>query len=536
MKQFACVGLAAALACTAALSQDRDRVWTAPDLPPREVLDRLNLKLDWAAVVQCEGQRDGVATVQSTGRLLLVQTRSGLVTALDAATGQTRWRTRVGRPYQRPLPLAFNRKAIFVINGTDLFSIDRATGATNWEFSLPDGVSAPPVAGDHQIYVGFGTSRVSAYLLPQSDQSNLTSLSNDAAEYLKGEEEAAGYPPGTVNNQPLLGWTLQTRLRVEYPMLVGIKGVLVTAPEGDLVTIEKFPLATRKATEIFRYRLTDLPIPVAPGQYENEAYVGGQDATVYSANIDTGRIAWRFVAGGPIARQPIPTREDVYVVAHGAGMARLDRATGQPMWRLPRNGVMYTATLDVDRFLAANPKFVYAADASGRLVVLDRATGLRLSTYDGARAFNVPFSNTVNDRLYLTAHSGLVLCLHDNEYTVPYRHARGEELALDPRAAEVEAKLAKPITTSGTEPTTLTVLLKDLLGEKNGNIKFLISENAFKEAGIAGIEERKVFVPAVTKVPLGELLKRVLEQVDSAYKVVEDTVLIYPAAAKKAAP
>jgi outer membrane protein assembly factor BamB len=535
MMRFACVGLAVALACTAAPSQDRDLVWTAPEVPAREALDRLHLQLAWTAAVQNESSRDGVATVQCTGRLLLVQTRSGLVTALDSETGQTRWRTRVGRPYQKPWPLAFNRKAVFVINGTDLFSLDRATGATNWQFSLPSGVSAPPVAGDHQIYVGFGTSRLSAYLLPQSDQTS-GNLSTDVVDYLKGEEQAAGYPEGTVLKQPLLAWTSLTRLRVEWPLSIGPKGVLVTAPEGDLLSLEKYPLATRKATEIYRIHLTDLPIPAGPGQYETEAYIGGQDASVYSVNIDTGRIDWRFVAGGPIARAPVATREDVYVVAHGTGMARIDRATGQPAWRLPRGNVVYTANRDADRFLACNPKFVYATDASNRLLVLDRATGLRLSTYEGMRGFNVHFSNSLNDRLYLAAHSGLIVCLHDLDYPKPYRHVRGEELALDPRAAEVESKLAKPITSSGTEPATLTTVLKDLLGEKNGSIKFLISDNAFKEAGIEGIEERKVFVPAVTRVPLGDVLKRVLEQVDASYKVVEDTVLVYPAPAKKAAP
>jgi outer membrane protein assembly factor BamB len=532
MKRFACVGLAMALACAAAVSQERDLVWSAPLAPSRDVLDRLNLKLAWTAAVLSEGRRDGVATVQLTGRHLLVQTRSGLVTALDAETGQTRWRTRVGRPYQRPLPLAYNRKAVFVINGTSLFSLDRETGATNWEFTLPEGVSAPPVAGDQQVYVGFGTSRLSAYLLPRADQAPTTGAPAEVAEYLKGEEEAAGYPPGTFAVQPLLAWSSLTRLRLEWPTVSGRKGIMVVAPDGDVVSLEKYPLATRRATEIFRVRLTEESIPVAPGSYESEAYIGGQDAAVYSVNCDTGRIAWRYVAGTPIARAPVATEKDVYVTAHGTGMARVDRATGQPVWRLPRGGVMYYANRDADRFLAANPKFVYAADASGRLLVLDRATGLRLSTYEGTRDFNVPFANTINDRLYLVANSGAVVCLHDLDYAIPYRHIKGEELAIDPRAAEVEAKLAKAITDSGKEPTTLSVLLKDLLGDKNGNIKYLISDNAFKEAGVQGIEDRPVSMPRVTNVPLGDVLRRILASVDANYRVIEDTVLIYPIAKK----
>ena len=187
---------------------------------------------------------------------------------------------------------------------------------------------------------------------------------------------------------------------------------------------------------------------------------------------------------------------------------------------------------DADRFLAANPKFVYAADLSGRLLILDRATGLRLASYEGARDFTVPFSNAANDRLYLVANSGLVVCLHDRDYAIPFRHAKGEELAIDPRAAEVEAKLAKLITDAGKEPTTLSALLKDLLGEKNGNVKYHISDKAFQEAGVQGIEDRPVSMPRVTNVPLGEVLRRILASVDANFRVIEDTVLIYPTAKK----
>ena len=79
----------------------------------------------------------------------------------------------------------------------------------------------------------------------------------------------------------------------------------------------------------------------------------------------------------------------------------------------------------------------------------------------------------------------------------------------------------------------LAVVLKDLLGEKNGNIKYFISEKAFKEAGVTGIEERQVAVPKVNNMPLGDLLRRVLSQIDANYRVVEDTVFIYPTVKKE---
>src|SRR4051794_34421496 len=83
---------------TAAACAQYPRVWTRPVPPAPEVLDRLNLRLDWRAGVPVDGPRDGVATVQHLSDLVIVQTRRGAVTALDPVTGAARWRTAVGEP------------------------------------------------------------------------------------------------------------------------------------------------------------------------------------------------------------------------------------------------------------------------------------------------------------------------------------------------------------------------------------------------------------------------------------------------------
>jgi outer membrane protein assembly factor BamB len=533
MKTFACVGLAVAVVvAAAALAADRDQVYSSPPIPPREALDRLNLRLAWSAFVQCDGRRDGLASVQLAGRQLLVQTRSGLVTALDAENGCTLWRNRVGLAYARPVPLGFNRKSVFVVNGTDLYGLDRETGAKQWQISLPNGVSVAPVAGEYQLYVSFGNTRMLAYLLPRSDQLNEATALSDVAKYVQSEDAASGGSPGTFSAVPVVTWEAVTRVPIEWVPVLGPGNVLVTSPDGELSSWLKFPKETRDAVEIYHYKISDDPVLAQPGHYENMAYIGSRDSNVYAVDIDHGNVAWRYASGGAVRRQPIATEKDVYVVSDRLGMARIDRATGSPLWRLPRGGVMSRTNADADRFLAANAKFVYATDPSGRLLVLDRATGLKLSSYEGTRDYTVPLSNEANDRIYLAAHNGLIVCLHDREYATPFRHIRGEERSVDPKVAEVEAKLAKLITDEGKEATPLNILLKTLLGEKNGNIKYLISENAFKEAGASEAGPRLVSMPKVTNVALGEVLRRVLAQVDATYRVIEDTIVIYPAPRK----
>src|SRR5205823_17174 len=108
MKQFASVAITLLLASLAAAQAERSRLYSTPSVPPREVLDRLNLREAWAIYIPTDDRRDGILSFQlaplwrgnRATLQLLIQTRSGLVAALDAETGQTLWRTRIGDPYK----------------------------------------------------------------------------------------------------------------------------------------------------------------------------------------------------------------------------------------------------------------------------------------------------------------------------------------------------------------------------------------------------------------------------------------------------
>src|SRR5205085_2557531 len=105
------------------------------------------------------------------------------------------------------------------------------------------------------------------------------------------------------------------------------------------------------------------------------------------------------------------TDTDVFISPSGSGLYRLLRDTGELVWRSP----------EAQRLLAVNPKFVYATDRSGRLLVLDQRRGTVLSGYD-THDYVVPVSNHLSDRIYLAANDGLIVCLHDREYTLPVRN------------------------------------------------------------------------------------------------------------------
>lgn len=127
---------------------------------------------------------------------------------------------------------------------------------------------------------------------------------------------------------------------------------------------------------------------------------------------------------------PVVTADSVYMAGDLSGVARLDRKTGDLLWRTESTA---------DRLAAVNGEYVYVRDRQGRLAVYDHARGVRLGALDTA-AFGVPVTNAISDRVYLAADGGLLVCLRDTnpKYAVPQR------IAPPPRSSVIEP--AKPVT------------------------------------------------------------------------------------------
>jgi hypothetical protein len=567
MKRLLGAALTVVLAAGLAAAQSlRPPVYSRPAPPPREVLDRLNLKMAWRIFVPVSESRDGIYSVQIDGNDLFVQTRAGLILRIDAETGVTHWRARVGNPFQVFRLLAINRRAVYATNSTFLFALDRATGAVEWQFRLPGGLSASPVADDQLLFLPTPNGRLQAFYLPRQETAVVaTAIARERAgqpepggrgpELYRGPLRSSGtFGTGSVREagvaqevglQPIKVWDFVTGLNLGIAPLLSRDLVLAVSPSGNAVAVPKLPQEDRPIAEVYRFAANGT-LEARPGQFLDTAYIGSRDFNLYALNITTGRLDWRFPAGGAVTRRPVALQQDVYVTSEGSGMARLDRATGQPLWRVPRGiqvagarvgcagGVAGPAGIqvlesnpDADRFLAANPKFVYAADFSGRLLVLDRQRGHKLSGYD-THFFHVPITNEVTDRIYLAANNGLIVCLHDKEYTTPYRQRRAEEEVSDP----TNTLLGRPVTDPGSKPTSLRDML-DTLKQKY-KVNFLIAERAFKDAGREQPAGKLVQFPKVTEVPLGQALNQMLRPIGAAFEVISDTVVIIPAAAAQA--
>jgi outer membrane protein assembly factor BamB len=522
----------------------RAKWYTQPVPPPKELLDRLNLKMSYRIYVPMDGRQDGLATVQLQGRDLFVQTRSGLVTLIDAESGATSWRQRVGRPYVVEHTLAFNSREVYVINNVYLFALDRLTGAVNWSFRLPEGVSAPPVADENLIYIASATGLLTAYLLPRPDLLAAAPAGAAAKKPLpalraESRTSSAMVSPlvrsvlesGTfeeaVGPHPVRAWSEVTSLRLELPLLLTRDRLVVPTPNGTVLGLSKLLSVGAATTLSYRFP-TESAIRMPAGYYDGVAYIGAEDANLYALQTPGGRLHWRATIGVPIMRKPAVTDEDIYLVSARQGMMRLDRATGQPMWRIPTSGGVVEFNAAADYFLAANPKYVYALDASGRFLVLDRRRGVTLSGFDG-RDFVFPVSNDVTDRVYLAANNGLIVCLHDREYPQAIRHHLREEEAENPIRLRLNERITDDI---GIKEIPLEEML-DRWAKKFPPLRFRIEEAAFRDVNRDSPAQLGVKMAPVKDRRLGDVLKDMLSAIGCKYEIIGDTVVLLPAPAKQ---
>jgi outer membrane protein assembly factor BamB len=576
MKRILTATLALTIVALAVRADDRERLFSRPDVPPPEVLDRLNLKLRWRGFVPMDGRRDGFASIQVAGPDLLVQTRSGLVTVLDAETGKSRWRARVGRAYDAVFPMGYNSRSVLVYNNGLLYALDRATGRQQWTFRVPEGLSAPPVADEEIFFLCGATTHLYAYLFPALNEPEIAEKETEKpreappggekSRYLPGGVLEAGvrealrpggsspqpregqYVPGTTigaavrealteqieGPQPIRYWDTVTNIRLELRPVLGRETILVASPSGTVVAFAKVPRSASGPTELFRFS-ADGDIVPPPASYGEMAYIGSQDANVYALDLADGTATWRFTAGTPVSRQPAATEKDLYVTSERNGMARLDRATGAELWRVPRGRGFVFANPDADRFIAANPKFVYAADRSGMLLILDRARGTKLSCLD-VHDFAFPVTNDVSDRIYLAANDGLIICLNDREYARPFLHRKLEDTPGSSKPlTEADQMLKERLETTVTRLAGEPVPLKDLLKELSERYKVVIniSDRAFTDQGLEAVSEKPVTFPNAEREPLRSVLQKILAQVNATFVTAGGTIQVVPAKPKE---
>jgi outer membrane protein assembly factor BamB len=398
----------ALLAASVPAQQGMVKLHTKPSLPSAEALDRMSLTMAWSARILLGGNRDGFYSIQllpaGSSVQVLAQTFSGSVALFDGETGDLLWQAQVGTPYRVPQPAGYNDNSIFVIRRNVLYILNRATGlqriyttdklsgVRTYGYELPYSPSAGPVAEDDMLYCVMST-RVMAFALPAYGAID---------KFGKAADTGDGGAP--LMPEPAWSYLIGNEF-VQLPPLVAGSQVSVATASGTFLSINKFKGVVRDEF------VTDGKVVAPVGQHGQWAYIGTDKATLYAFNMENQKLLWRFLPGGAVRRQPAVTDRDVFVAGDQVGLYRVSRDTGREIW-LARQ---------IDRFLAANDKFVYALHHSGEFHVLDYLRGSTLARYD-LKDWTIPVANELSDRIYLGSNDGQIVCLRHRDLKAPLRY------------------------------------------------------------------------------------------------------------------
>ena len=325
---------------------------------------RHGLERVWFTQLNLDRSRDRLAYLVQNKDLLLAQTYHGLLYALDAETGKQLWRVEVGPGKYPTLAPAINGKHIAVINGSTRYILDRATGKFEWSRECKNPPGAGPALTRTRVFVPMFNGRIESYLIEQQKQ-----------------------PP----------WVYNSIGRMLVEPLATPRSICWTTDKGYLYVGRPEFTGVRFRVES-RDTITSKPAYSAPN-----VLAASSDGFVYCVHELSGAQKWKFSTGSPISQSPVAIGERIFALPDRAGMHCLNAEDGAENWWVP----------NVEKFLAAGAQRLYCTDRTGRILVLDSASGARVGALETPAGIDFFHTNTETDRLLLCTQSGLIQCLRE---------------------------------------------------------------------------------------------------------------------------
>lgn len=361
----------------------------AGDLITNAQARRHGLVRQWFSQARVDPARTRVENVVLEGDRLFVLTSAGTLQAFDSNTGELMWTSQAGNPSYPSMGPVASPTHVAVVNGGEVFVLDRVTGNLELRRSTASGIAAAPAISQGYVYVPQFSGRVDAF------------------------------PVGESRPVP---WYFTSAGRIFEDAVSSQKSIVWSTDRGHLYVADPNAGSVR-----FRFESTS-PI-VAPATVQQGAiYAASLDGYVYSLNETNGSQNWRYACGARVTKSPIALGDSLMVVSEEPALHCLDEATGRVKW----------ISRGIDQFVSASPSRVYGLDRIGNMVVLDAEHGAARSRAAIAGVYQAVL-NEQTDRLYMYTANGLLQCLHEVGLDEPQMHAAKD---IDEQAAEGTAEPA----------------------------------------------------------------------------------------------
>jgi len=294
--------------------------------------------------------------------LVFVGTKSGFIYALDAATGEERWKVALGDYIVRSSPAVIDG-SVYIGSGYSIFSLDSLTGQKTWEAKTPFSGSSSPTLSGESVYIASQSSSVYAFDSVNGEQR--WSFQTDGPIFSSPAIYEDFVFVGTDSGK-LLAMSAATG-QIAWRFETG--GAIYSSPaiSGDLVYVTN-RLGKTFAVERIGGKLRwsyDAGGDASPAISRGIVYVAGADGGLYALDAESGGDPkWLFPTGSPITTSPVVANGVVYV-ASGTTLYAVDAVTGFELWR-------YAAGYQIETSPVVVNGFVYIGGQDG---YLDAITG-----------------------------------------------------------------------------------------------------------------------------------------------------------------
>ena len=360
--------------------------YSGRSLPPRALLARYGLERAWQNQATLNVRSDVVRHLVADEEVVIIQSRSGLLTVFDAQSGSKLWDGQIARADQYSFPAVTNANVLLIALGSTVYARDKYNGEPLWELRLPNSPNTQPEADDNRMYVGMVDGSCYAF--------NLGKIRG-----LQTTGDLRQYAYRTID------WRYRTSKPIVTPPVSNGTTVCFASETGNL-----YAVSARTRLLDFQFE-TDKPVAAPLNLFGSDLFFAGQDNNFYCLRIANGTTRWEYVTGRPVVDKPQVIGDSVYLLPIKSGMYRLTIDSGRPLWWAP----------EARAFVAASPNRIYVSSASDDILILDKPTGGVLGSLPLA-GYPIRFANDRTDRLYIATESGGLVCLRETGANIPVYH------------------------------------------------------------------------------------------------------------------
>jgi outer membrane protein assembly factor BamB len=299
------------------------------------------------------------STPAISGAVAYFGTRDGYLIALDLLTHQQKWDFDLSGFPVRSSPAIANR-TVFISSGFTLYAIDADNGRELWNVDMAYAGESSPTVADGVVYVASKENNLYAFDTESGEQLwffktdgllfGTPSLTDEAV--IIGGDDGDLFAVDRENGH--LHWKITLDSAIYSTPAISDGRIFVTTKGQTISAVD-----LESGELIWSYPVGGSSSPAVA---DGVVFVGSDDGALYAIDAEVGgEPLWLFATGSQRVQSPVVVGDEV-ILAAGAMVVSLDRASGEVVWQYPVGNDVTTGTVILDGYLYAGDKdgYLYA--------------------------------------------------------------------------------------------------------------------------------------------------------------------------------